>query len=78
MRWGVNKFIVILNIIFGMVSGPDIFYTKVFLMRYLILFSLIFFMGGFVLLYYIIFVLMSLRSISGFGGPEKNINRLPN
>ena len=68
IRWGVNKFIIILNIIFGMVSGFSAFYMGVFLIRYLTLFSFIFFIGGFVLLYYIIIVLILLRSTSSFRG----------
>ena len=68
MRWGVNRFIIILNIMFGMVFGPSIFCAGVFLIWYLILFFFIFFINGFVLLYYIILVLILLRFAFGFKG----------
>ena len=53
---------------FGMVFNPGIFCVGALLMRYLILSSFILFMGGFILLYYIILILMSLRFASGFKG----------
>ena len=54
-----------------MVSGPGVFYAGVFLIWYLILSSFIFFMGGSVLLCYIILMLMLLRS--AFGSKGKNL-----
>ena len=72
VKWGVNKFIIILSIMFGIVSNPDIFYVGAFLIWYLILFSPIFFIGGFILLYYIILVLILLRSASG--SERKNLS----
>ena len=68
VRWGVNKSIIILNMMFGMVFNLGVFYAGVLLMRYLILFFFIFSIGGPMLLYYIMLVLMSLRFTFSFRG----------
>ena len=55
-----------------MVSNLGIFCVGVLLIQYLISSSVIFSMGGSILLYYIMSVSMSLRSASGFRGKNSS------